>query len=114
MASFFDSTYWRERLNTITNLFNDERNHECIAELDFMLNYIELPPLYRIHAHALYAAALYDWYQAEDERARAESVYADTSTKWPLGENEKTDELLDKARRILDGNPFTRSTLDGL
>lgn len=65
MASFSDSTYWRERLNTITNLFNDERYHECISELDFMLKYIELPPLYRIHAHALYAAALDDWYEAE-------------------------------------------------
>jgi len=30
-----------------------------------MLKYIELPPLYRIHAHALYAAALDNWYEAE-------------------------------------------------
>jgi len=65
MAAFNDSAYWRERLNTITILFNDERYHDCIAELELMLKYFELPPLYRIHAHALYAAALDDWYEAE-------------------------------------------------
>lgn len=48
MASFSDSTYWRERLNTITKLFNDERYNDCIAELELMLKYVELPPLYRI------------------------------------------------------------------
>jgi hypothetical protein len=30
-----------------------------------MLKHVELPPLYRIHAHALFAAALDDWYEAE-------------------------------------------------
>jgi hypothetical protein len=65
MSSFADSNYWRERLNTITNLFNEERYHDCIAELKLLLTYHELPPLYRIHAHALFAAALDDWYEAD-------------------------------------------------
>jgi hypothetical protein len=66
MATFMsDTTYWRERLNTIIILFNEERYDTCIAELELLLKYFELPPLYRIHAHALFAAALDDWYEAE-------------------------------------------------
>jgi hypothetical protein len=32
MASFSDSTYWRARLNTIVNLFNDQIYHNGIAK----------------------------------------------------------------------------------
>jgi hypothetical protein len=64
-SSFSNPTYWRERLNTITDLFNEERYHDCIAELQLILKYHELPPLYRIHAHALFDAALDDWYEAD-------------------------------------------------
>jgi len=38
----------------------------------------------------------------KDERARAEAIYTVTRMKWPPGENAKTDELLDKARQVLD------------
>jgi hypothetical protein len=41
-------------------------------------------------------------YAVKDERIRAEAVYTATRTKWPQGENAKTDELLDKARQTLD------------
>jgi hypothetical protein len=52
-------------MNMIVNLFNDERFHDCIAELKLILTYSELPLLYRIHARALFASALDDWYEAD-------------------------------------------------
>jgi ElaB/YqjD/DUF883 family membrane-anchored ribosome-binding protein len=39
---------------------------------------------------------------SKDERARAENVYEITRMKYPRGENAKTDELLDNARKVLD------------
>jgi hypothetical protein len=97
-ASSSDPTYWRDRLNTIIKLFNEEKFHDCIAELQVLLRSRELPPLYRIHARALFAAALDDWYEADvcsqpkrrfllsyfvtllihvvkDQRALAENIY---------------------------------------
>jgi 1,4-alpha-glucan branching enzyme len=90
-----------------------------------MLTPFSLPPLYRIHAHALFAAALDDWYEADvcsqpewrfaisylhnpantayqEEQARAEALFQQARYKWPQGENAKTDELLDNARQVLD------------
>jgi hypothetical protein len=38
----------------------------------------------------------------QDERERAENIYEITRKEYPRGENAKTDELLDNARKVLD------------
>jgi hypothetical protein len=58
------SQSWSFYSNTLNFLLS-------IAELELLLKYFELPPLYRIHAHALFAAALDDWYKAKVGSGRA-------------------------------------------
>lgn len=91
-----------ERVNAAVDMLNDENFTDCAAIMESMLHDHEFPRYHRIKCRILLAGTCDDWYDAENQRAAAESLWNTYCHVWPPGIDSDVDRALDDLRISLD------------
>ncbi|KAH0283996.1 hypothetical protein M436DRAFT_83279 [Aureobasidium namibiae CBS 147.97] len=101
MADFNDVPGMNARIDMAVDMLNEKRYAEAEAATRAVLEH-RLSRWQHIYATILLADSMNDWYEAEEQRYKAENMWRNTRSLWPPNRDAEVDRELKELREHLD------------